>query len=221
MKQDYILPNESDGSAGNPTEGQLFRSQLGADWASLSPNIQARFEHDPPLGTVVRYRGIMEEIRCTWLGKIFARFVQHTGALMPYEGKEVPVDIEVWTQQNEPDVFKKRTYYLPNRKPFIFRSRMRLEKTNKLVEYVGGGLGMFITVQVSERHLQFTDDGYFFHVGPIRIPIPRVLSIGDIYLLHEDLGPTTFRITIDIRHPWYGTLYFQRGTFEHSGSADA
>lgn len=220
VKQADVLSGDPGDSAGNPTEGQLFRSQLGNDWASLSPNIQARFEHDPPVGTIVRYRGIMQEIRCTRWGKLLARFVQHTGALMPYEGEDVPVDIEVWTQRNEPDVFKRRTYHLPGRKPFVFRSRMRLEKDNKLAEYVGGGFGMFITVAVSETHLQFTDDGYFFQIGPIRIPIPRVLAPGDVYLLHEDLGPATFRITIDIRHPWYGALYFQRGTFEHSSTSN-
>jgi len=221
MKQDYIPPNEISGGGGNPTEGQLFRSQLGTDWALLSPNIQARFEHDPPVGTVVRYKGTMEVIRCTWVGKLIARLVQHTGALMPYDGEEVPVDIEVWTERSAPDVFKRRTYYLPDRRPFIFRSRMRLDGNKKLIEYVGGGFGMFITVQVNDRHLEFTDSGYFLQIDSIRIPIPRVLSPGDVYLLHEDMGPTTFRITIDIRHPWYGALFFQRGTFEHAASADA
>jgi hypothetical protein len=31
--------NRAQDGSGNPTEGQLFRSQLGADWALLSPNI--------------------------------------------------------------------------------------------------------------------------------------------------------------------------------------
>ena len=216
MKKEHVLPESSPDSAGNPTEGQLFRSQLGDDWRRLSPHIQSRFEHDPPVGTIVRYRGIMQEIRCSRIGKLLARFVQHTGALMPYEGREVPVDIEVWTRPNEPDVFKRRIYHLLGRKPFEFRSRMRLENNDKLVEYVGGGFGMFITVSVKETHLQFTDDGYFFQIGAIRLPVPRVLSPGAVYLLHEDLGPAAFRITIDIRHPWFGALYFQRGTFEHS-----
>lgn len=207
--------DESQNKPGNPTEGQLFRSQLGADWALLSPNIQARFEHDPPIGTVVRYRGIMEVVQCSRWGKILAWFVQHTGALMPYEGESVPCDIEVWTQREKSDVFKKRTYHLSNRKPFVFQSRMRLDNNKKLVEFVGGGFAMFITVQEHNGNLKFTDDGYFLQIGALRLPIPRVLSPGQVYLLHENIGPTSFRITIDIRHPWYGPLYYQRGTFEH------
>lgn len=198
-----------------PTEGQLFRDELGKGWESLAENIRRRFDHDPPPGQTVSYIGVMSRVECSWLGKALAWLVQHTGALMPLEGVDVPVEIAVWTEAENKAVFKRREYRFPGRKPFVFRSRMLRDKNGSLVEHVGGGFGMYIRVREVDRNLHFEDKGYFVEYFGVRLPIPRIFGPGTVRLRHEDVAADTFAITIEIVHPLFGPMYFQQGFFRH------
>jgi len=63
----------------------------------------------------------------------------------------------------------KGSYFVPSWAPIG-----HLVDRNKPVEFVGGGFAMYITVQEHDANLKFTDDGYFFQIGTVRLPIPRV-----------------------------------------------
>lgn len=215
MSSSASKSGEGHRSSRGATEGALFRTQLGARWDSLAESIRTRFDHDPPLGTIVRYRGVMSRVECSSFGKALAWLVQRTGALMPHEGVDVPVLLEVWTEAGNAAVFKKREYLFKGRKPFVFRSKMLLDPNGDLIEHIGGGFGMYVRVHAANGNLQFEDDGYFFQAFGWRIPIPRALGPGRVLLRHEDLGAREFSITIEIDHPWFGRLYFQEGQFAH------
>jgi hypothetical protein len=197
------------------SEGALFKNQVGAAWARAAPNIRARFDRDPPQGQVVRYRGRMETVECSWLGKAMGWLVQRTGALTPHEGRDVDVDIDVWSGPPNGAVYKKRVYEFGQGRRHVFNSRMELEPGGALAEHVGGGFGMYVVVEVESDALRFRDDGYFFEAAGWRIPIPRVLGPGHVRLWHRDRGPREFGISIDITHPWFGRLFWQEGVFRH------
>ena len=203
-------------SAPRPTEGRLFRDELGPAWDALHENIRKRFDHDPPPGQAVNYSGIMSRIECSRAGKMLAWFVQYTGALMPLEGAGVPVDITVWTEPGSQAVHKRRAYHFPDRKPFVFQSRMLRDHRGHLVEYVGGGFGMYLSVREAGCNLHFEDKGYFVKWLGLRMPIPRLLGPGKVRLRHEDIAADAFSITIEITHPLFGLMYFQQGTFQHA-----
>lgn len=199
-----------------PTEGQLFRDELGKSWESLAENIRKRFDHDPLPGQTVSYIGVMSRVECSWFGKALAWLVQHTGALMPMEGVDIPVEIAVWTEPGSKAVFKRREYIFPGRKPFVFRSQMLRDKKGRLVEHVGGGFGMYIRVREVDHNLHFEDDGYFVEHFGLRVPIPRIFGPGTVRLRHEDVAADEFAITIEIIHSLFGPMYFQRGLFRHA-----
>lgn len=200
-----------------PTEGQLFRDELDAEWQKLSINIRQRFDHDPLPGTPMFYQGTMSRIECSRVGKWLAWCVQFTGALMPQEGRDIPVNIAVWTETDSTAVFKQRSYQFPcRRKPFLFRSRMLRDAQGRLVEYVGGGFGMYISAHVHAQDLYFEDKGYFFECCGLRLPIPALLGPGKVKLHHRNISSTAFAISIDITHPLFGPMYFQQGHFEHA-----
>lgn len=216
--QEHVVTAAANTSASMPrlpTEGQLFRAKLGAEWSRLAAHIQARFDHDPAPGETIRYEGVMTEVRCSPLGKLLAWLAWPTGALMPYEGTNVPVSIEVWTEQGHPDVFKRRVYHLPGRKPFVFRSRMRMEPDGEIIEYVGGGFGMCLQIYAQDGDLHFRDEGYFFQLGWLRIKLPMFLCPGRTSLCHADCGAEEFDVRIEIKHAWYGAMYVQHGHFWH------
>lgn len=200
------------------SEGQLFKSQVGENWKNLSPNIQKRFDTDPPHNKPLKYDGIMTRVECSVLGKIFANLIRFSGALLPYSGTNVPVDIEVYTKPDRLDIFKNRVYFFPSKKPFTFKSNMCLDKNGDVLEFVGFGLGMKIIVFEKEGNLHFKDNGYFWQIGRLRIPLPRLLTPGNTYLIHSDMGEKQFGILIDITHPLFGRMYYQEGIFNHKES---
>lgn len=198
-----------------PTEGQLFRDELGDGWESLAENIRKRFDHDPFPGETIRYSGTMSRVKCSRIGKLLAWFIQYTGALMTHEGNDIPVEISVWTEPGNKAVFKRREYQFPKIKPFVFRSRMLRDDRGRLVEHVGGGFGMYIRVRAVDHNLHFEDDGYFVEYFGLRLSIPGLLAPGRVRLRHEDIAVDEFAITIEIVHPFFGLMYYQQGNFRH------
>lgn len=200
---------------GFPSEGELFKRVLGAEWKTLHPDIQRRFDKNPAPGKPLCYSGVLSELSCSWAGRVLGYltlpFIK--GALMPYCDADFPVDIEVYSLPDDPAIFKQRIYRLHGRKPIQFTSFMRMSERGEVLEYVGMGLGMKLLLSVEGGNLFFTSDGYFWQVLGWRIPIPGWLSPGKTFLWHRNDSPEQFNIRIEIRHPWFGRTFTQVGVF--------
>jgi hypothetical protein len=196
-------------------EGHLFKAYLGNEWSKIHPNIQKRFSQDPSYNRPISYSGAMSIVYCSIFGKILAYITKRTGALQPYKGIDVPVDIIVSAQSGIEGVFKQRTYYFRNKKPFHFNSHMVM-RDGKLLEFVGGGFGMNIDIEVRDGDLHFFDGGYFLNVGRMRIPLPDLFSPGKTHLIHKNIDDKSFEITININHRLFGKMFHQKGVFRHA-----
>jgi hypothetical protein len=199
----------------HPSEGELFKKILGPAWTALHPDIQRRFDKNPLPGKPLFYTGTLTELTCSrlgrWLGRLSGPFIQ--GALIPYEDRDFPVDIQVYSKPGCPHIFKQRLYRLNGRKPIRFTSYMAESARGEVLEYVGMGLGMKLVLHVEDGNLHFTSDGYFWHIGPWRMPLPDVLTPGQTFLRHRNNGANAFDIRIEIRHKWFGTTFTQAGVF--------
>ena len=198
-----------------PSEGELFKKILGPTWGQLHPDIQRRFDKNPAPGKPLYYRGELSELTASRVGKLLAYLTMPLiqGALMPYDDASFPVDIQVYSKENSPAIFKQRIYRLNGRKPVQFTSFMRESRKGEVMEYVGMGLGMKLVLDVRDGNLHFESDGYFWEVFGVRIPLPSVLTPGKTFLRHRNQSPEQFDIRIDIRHPWFGTTFTQVGVF--------
>ena len=133
---------------------------------------------------------------------------------MPYTAFDFPVDIDVYSNENCPYIFKQRIYKLPYRKPIKFTSYMTESEKGEVLEYVGSGLGMKLLVFEKDGNLHFKSDGYFWDIGLFRIPIADILSPGRTYLTHVNEGENQFRIRIDIEHKFFGNMFVQKVHFD-------
>lgn len=198
------------------SEGELFKKIMGEDWYKLNPNIQKRFSEKTYPNHPLKYMGNLTELKCSFWGQILAHLTQPfiPGALIPYNTQICPVDIQVYTKENSPCLYKERIYRIPNRNPIKFTSHMIESETGEVLEYVGCGLGMKLVVFEKEGNLHFKSDGYFIDIGLCRLPIPSLLAPGDVYLMHIDEGENKFRISIEITHRWLGIMFIQKGNFQ-------
>jgi hypothetical protein len=198
-----------------PSEGELFRKILGAEWAQLHPDIQARFGKNPAPGKPLNYIGHLTELRCSRVGKLLGYLTMPLikGALMPFNDANFPVDIQVYSREDGPEIFKQRIYRLHGRKAVQFTSFMRETSKGEVMEYVGMGLCMKLLLDVRGGNLHFESDGYFLELFGYRIPLPALLTPGHTSLCHRNNNAEQFDIRIEITHPLFGRTFTQAGVF--------
>lgn len=198
-----------------PSEGELFKKIMGAEWQRLHPDIRRRFDKNPLPGKPLYYTGVLTELRCSRIGRLLGLITMPLikGALIPFNDADFPVDIQVYSKPDCPSIFKQRIYRLNGRRPIQFTSWMEEGKAGEVLEFVGAGLGMKLRLQVDDGNLHFTSGGYFWQIGRWRVPLPGLLTPGKTFLWHRNDNPQQFNIRIEIRHVLFGITFVQAGVF--------
>lgn len=192
-----------------------IKKQLSNAWNELHPNVQQRFATEPTVREHVFYRGTMETVECSFLGKIFAQLTRLiANPLTPYEGKNVQMDVLLYRKTGLAGVYWRRTYYYEGRTPYTVTSVKREDSKGRMTECVGAGFGMVLSVTAQEGDLHFRSSRYFWQLGKLRLPLPHWLTPGETHVVHEDLRDGTFRFTISMNHQYLGRTFYQTGIFK-------
>ena len=188
-----------------------FRGLLGeAAWARLPPAVQARFAAGAHAAPCV-YAGRMS-VRASWLGALFAHACRLIGTpLAPWVGEDVPVDVAV-SAAPAGGVTWARSYRFEGRAPVGVSSRKVMSRAG-LLEVVRGGLGMRLVVREEAGALMFRSQGYVLQIGAWTLPLPGLLTPGEAWVEHRDLGGGAFRFSLRFVHPLAGETIFQSGVF--------
>jgi len=191
-----------------------FARLVGADgWWRLAPEIRRRFTEQPQADRPIRFVGVMEQVRCSWLGFLLAQFCRLLGTpFAPFRGRDVPMTITL-RHVDEHAVAWDREYRYPDRAPITVTSTKRVGDDGGLQECVGFGFGMRLAVFEANRALHFLSLRYFWRVGARVLQLPRLLTPGTAHIVHTDLGQGNFRFTMTIHHDLFGTLFEQDGVF--------
>jgi len=191
-----------------------IKNQLKESWEKLNPNIQERFAKEPNPEEKIIYKGIMQIIRCSKAGCLFAHFTRIIGnPLTPYNGKDISMDVELFKKTNEKGVYWQRTYHYPNKRPYIVTSVKKESDDGEMMECVGGGFGMYLKVYEQNSNLHFMSYSYFWRIFGIHISLPDIITPGKTHVIHTDLGNGDFRFTISMKHKFLGETFYQDGIF--------
>ena len=189
-----------------------FRGLLGeAAWARLPAAVQARFAAGAHAAPCV-YAGRMSA-RASWLGALFAHACRLIGTpLAPWVGEDVPVGVTV-SAAPAGGVTWARSYRFEGRGPVAVSSRKLMSRTGGLLEVVRGGLGMRLVVSEEAGALVFRSRGYVLQIGAWILPLPGLLTPGQAWVEHRDLGGGDFRFSLRFVHHLAGETIFQSGVF--------
>jgi hypothetical protein len=196
-----------------------FERLLARDgWWRLTADIRRRFSEKPKPNAPIRYIGVMQRVRSSTLGWLFAQCCRLIGTpFAPHRGVDVPVAITL-RHDVAGGVIWEREYRYPNRRAVAVSSTKRIDAEGSLLECVGFGLGMRLAVFEANHALHFLSVRYFWRIGRRQIQLPHFLSPGTAHVIHEDLGHGRFRFTMTIHHRLFGTLFQQDGVFERQGA---
>lgn len=208
--------NRLTGDLATQTElGDLrFRSLLAAkDWQNLPEAVRRRFSKRLSCGRVALYAGTIMETRFSKLGWLFAQALRLLGGPLPLSRDvgttavvsvgEDPLGGQLWT----------RLYHRADGFPQMINSAKRFAGKTGLEEHIGHGIGMALRVKADADGLIFTSDHYFLQILDFRCQLPSWITPGQTTVGHVDRGDGKFDFTLQIEHPVFGELLYQRAEF--------
>lgn len=193
-----------------------FRALLtAADWGKLPAAIQRRFTKRLAHGETVLYRGAVARTKLTSAGWLIAQICRLIGGPLPHRRnatgpavvavtEDPSVDGQIWT----------RLYARDGTFPQVVHSAKRFAGPTGLEEYVGHGIGMALTIHVVRNALVFRSTHYFVELFGLRLRLPRIVSPGQMEIVHAEEAGGKFSFTLSLVHPWLGRMVHQIAYFE-------
>jgi len=206
--------------ASSPLGDLRFRALLRDDeWFALPAATRARFSKRVASGDTAVYTGRVTEIAMSRAGRLLVQLARTIGGPFPTSldtGTASVVTVtenaatggQTWT----------RLYARRNGVPQIIHSTKLFAGPTGLEEHVGCGVSMQLRVTVEDGNLIFYSHDYFLSLWKLRFAIPRWLTPGALTVIHSDTGDGWFTFTLDVEHPFLGTLIHQCVVFREAKS---
>lgn len=192
-----------------------FRALVGEEgWGRLPPAVQRRFSKRLAPGAVLLYPGEVIEMRLSLWGRALSFLARAIGAPLPLEdGMAGGATVAVMENPRLGGQSWTRMYARRGRFPQVISSVKCFAGPTGLEEHVGCGIGMSLSVSEAEGALVFRSVGYFLAFGRLRVPLPRLVTPGDMEIVHRDEGGGAFLFTLALRHRRLGLLVSQTARF--------
>ena len=191
----------------------VLKQALKQDWDSLAPVIRAHYGLAPFTTQQIRGEGKMQNVSHSAFAKLLIPFARLVGALIPYQGREVPVQVVNRSRPDGPAYYWERVFHFPGRRPFPFPSRMLCSGDHEITEYVRFGFGIRLKLSVKDGALVETDHGYVLTLGPISIPLPMNLLMGWASIEESPVSASEFEMRMVLKHPVFGQTFAYDGRF--------
>ena len=192
-----------------------YQNLLGSSqWLKLKPEIRKRFSVKPLMHSSIRYVGMMDVVKFNFMGWMFAQVCRLIGTpLAPYEGENIPMDIELVIHESTGGVSWNRTYKFNSGKITTVRSIKCLYSAGQLEEHIGFGFSMKLEVFERNGDLFFVSKDYLLRIGSLEVHLPRFITPGITTVSHEQISGARFRFTLSVVHPVFGETIYQIGEF--------
>ncbi len=199
-----------------------FSALLGPDaWQRLPAAIRARFAKRLGPGAAITYAGTIVEARKSLLGHVLAQACRLIGAPLPLsDDVGVPAVVSVTEDGASGGQFWSRIYGRKRGFPQVIHSSKRFSGPTGLEEYLGGGIGIALSLAAERDALHFISRHYFLQIGAWRLVLPRALSPGRLVISHIDRGGDAFEFRLVLTHPLLGEIVRQSGHFRERKLAE-
>jgi hypothetical protein len=192
----------------------VLQKALGESWSEMNDTIKLHYDLKPGGVTELHMQGIMHEVYHSWIGKLYLLPGRLFGALVPYQGKNIPTEVRNRASCNRHCAMHwHRQLTFPGKKPVIFQSRMVHHQGSEIIEYVGYGLGIRLHVFTQDGALHYRSRGYLWKVGSLRLRLPNWLILGEAEIVEKAISEKDLSLDFNIRHPWFGKTFSYSGHF--------
>jgi hypothetical protein len=190
----------------------IFRNIFGASWDQLPPVIREHYANRPFSRDVVVVEGVMD-VELSGMARLFAPLLRISGALVPIEGREIPVTVTFRSDPDSKAFIFDREFRFAGRKPYHFRSAMVPVAGHEVIEWMAIGFGWRAAFSYAEGQVRLDHRGYALRCFGRVIPMPVEWLFGRGEAWERAIDDTRFAMEMTIRHRLFGMLYGYRGTF--------
>lgn len=191
---------------------QIFKSVFGSAWDKLPPVFQKRYVNRPYSNDITTVEGEMD-INFSKAMCYLIPFFRLFRVLVPYKGKNIPVKVDFRSQIDSDAVCLDRKFYFPGKRPYEFNSCMDVIKDNDVVERMSFGMGWRTHYLYDGKKVVIQHKGYVWRVFGLNIPIPIAIFVGISHAEEEMIDDNSYRVTMTMSHPLFGTMYSYSGNF--------
>jgi len=196
----------------------VFERIYGEEWHRLHPAIKGHTNAIPFTNDVITLKGTID-IEYSPMMKLVLPFVRFTGALMPYDGKNIPCTTYIKSEENSDAVIFDRVIHYskvdPKKEDGHFTSRMFYHGPNTIAEFVKMGVGIYVKYfPESDKDISLDHGGYFWNILGFKIPVPLGFILGDLYGEEEALSEDTYRMVAGSKHFLFGQMFEYRAKFK-------
>lgn len=194
-------------------QAPIFEGIFGKPLSALPPVMQKHYAVRPDSTDRVTVEGVMN-IRRGWLIRLLSPFLRLFGALVPYDGTDIPVTVAFYSGINDKSFHFDRTFHFPGRPAYRFHSRLQHVAGHEVIEIMQGGICWRSTYEAEGRNVRMRHLGYVLRLGRFFIPLPLALIFGKGAAGEEALTDDTFKMWMTITHPLFGENYRYEGSFK-------
>lgn len=198
----------------------IFQRALGADFARLHPQIQARFGLHSAGGVASIGTGVMEEVwRARWMTRPFLSLGAVRRIMFAETGRDIGFTIENWPYVDRfgrEVVTFNRTFELSTTRRRFDATMAYSARRGCVVDYLGTHQHLVADIALSVDDaggLRLRTGAQRFYEGPVAFRFPMWLSgVGDVREWFDEAAGR-HRIEVVVRNRWLGPLFGYRGSF--------
>lgn len=190
----------------------LFKQAFGSTWETLPTVFQKRYMNRPFSNDTNSVAGKMD-IKFSNIMRLFLPIFRLFNVLVPYQGHNIPVNVDFKSNVNTDRISLIRTFYFPNKKPYLFNSNMQVISQNDVIEHMAFGLGWRTNYFYNGTKVVMQHKAYVMNILGYFIPLPLEIFVGKGHAEEEMIDENTYRVTMVMTHPLFGLLYTYTGDF--------
>jgi len=191
----------------------VFKTILGKSWDNLGEVVQRHYFLRPYSSDYICVKGTMSEVRHSLIATLFIPVGWLFGAIVPFQGKNVPIDVHYNSSKDNSNIYWDRVFKFSKKRHFHFKSHMVHYKENEVIEFVRYGVGLKLKVTAEDGALVFRDTGYIWRIFGVNIPIPGRILMGRAYVEERPIDDSQFSMKMQVAHPIMGVLFVYEGQF--------
>lgn len=191
-----------------------FKAVFGDMWEKVPPVIRTRYANRPYSNDKITVKGEMD-ITYSPIIRVLLPALKLFGALMPYDGKNIPATIHFHSEPDSNAFCFDRIMHYPYGQDGRFQSKMYPYKNNQVLEYIRFGIGLKLKYEYDGKDTVYlTHQGYFWKIFGILIPMPFSLIFGKAFGEEIAIDDNSFKMKAGARHFLFGTTFQYKGKFK-------
>ena len=191
----------------------IFKSVFGESWNILPKILKKHYAIRPYSNDSIKLEGIMN-IKLSKLTKLIKPMLRLFGALVPYEGKNIPTIVYVKSDPNKDSFIFKRHFKISKNNIYISHSTFLKLKDNEVLEMMRFGVGWISYYSYQNKKIILSHKGYAWRIFKLTIPIPLTFILGKGYAEEKEINGNQFSMQMKIIHPLFGEIFKYSGLFK-------